>query len=88
MISSLYNMYKMRLQFMYYIILIYYYVRSNLLIPNGFKMAPTHLARYSLNLYKSEIMSHVFNGGTTLIMSIGFGEALEVFDYLYNQTIK
>ncbi|VVC37905.1 FerIin domain,C2 domain [Cinara cedri] len=49
--------------------------KSNLLIPSGFKMTPTHLARYSLNLYKSEIMHHSFNGSNNLL--IGFGESLE-----------
>lgn len=52
------------------------------MIPNGFKMAPTHLARYSLKLYNVEMMRHLFDGNIKKLLSIGFGEAPEVFNYL------
>lgn len=48
----------------------------NLLIPNGFKTASTHLAKYSIKLFKSEMSSYVSVKGIKL--SIEFGEASEV----------
>lgn len=51
-------------------------------------MAPTHLARYSLKLYNGEMMRHLFDGNSKKFLSIGFGEAPEVFNYLCNLTKK
>lgn len=41
-------------------------------------MTKTHLAKYSINMYKSEMMHYLFDNGLTWL-SIDFGEASEVF---------
>lgn len=53
------------------------YFFSNLLIPNGFKMATTHLAKYSVKLHKCQIAHYYFDESTKWL-SIDFGEAPEV----------
>lgn len=60
---------------------------SNLLIPSGFKMGTTHLAKYSIKLYKGEIIHYLFGKGTKWL-SIDFGEAPEVRIYLFRIIIK
>lgn len=54
---------------------------SNLLIPSGFKMGKTHLAKYSIKLYKGEMICYLSEKGAKWL-SIDFGEAPEVFIYL------
>lgn len=53
---------------------------SNLLIPSGFKMTKTHLAKYSITIYKGETINYLFDNGLTWL-SIDFGEASEVISY-------
>lgn len=49
----------------------------NLLIPSGFKMASSHLAKYSIKLYRAEMLRFLFETGVKWL-SIDFGEAPEV----------
>lgn len=54
---------------------------SNLFIPSGFQMVETHLAKYSIKLYKGEIVhpdSYVLSRKESNWLSISFGEAPEV----------
>lgn len=53
---------------------------SDLLIPNGFKMGSTHLAKYSIGIYTSEIGRYLFDNKGVKWLSIDFGEAPEVPD--------
>lgn len=48
------------------------------MIPNGFNMASTHLAKYSIRLHKCEMETYLFDGKTKWL-SIDFGEAPEVY---------
>lgn len=51
---------------------------SDLLIPSGFKMASTHLAKYSVRIYTGEIERHLYDNKGVKWLSIDFGEAPEV----------
>lgn len=57
------------------------------MIPSGFKMGTTHLAKYSIRLYKGE-MIHYLSGKGTKWLSVDFGEAPEVCIYLFRKIIK
>jgi len=50
---------------------------SNLFIPNGFKMESSHLAKYTIKLYKGEMIRYLHDKGVKWL-SIYFGESPEV----------
>lgn len=54
---------------------------SNLLIPNGFQMETSHLAKYTITLYKGEMIRYLRDKGVKWL-SIYFGELPEVPNYL------
>lgn len=54
---------------------------SNLFIPSGFQMVKTHLAKYTIKLYKGEIIhtdSYILSRKDSNWLSVSFGEAPEV----------
>lgn len=54
---------------------------SDLFIPNGFKMATSHLAKYTIKLHRSEVIRYLYDEGPKWL-SIDFGEAPEVSYHL------
>jgi len=54
---------------------------SDLFIPNGFKMATTHFAKYTIKLHKGEVIRNFYEEGPKWL-SIDFGEASEVSNHL------
>lgn len=47
-------------------------------MPSEFKMAASHLAKYSIKIYKGEMINYLLEKGTKLL-KIHFGEISEVF---------
>jgi len=43
-------------------------------------MASTHLAKYTIKLYKGEIIHYLFDGKGAKCLTIDFGEAPEVYN--------
>lgn len=64
----------------------YKYIFSNLLTPKNFKISSSHLAKYSIKIYKGDMINYIFDKGKKWL-SIDFGEAFEVC-YHFKQVLK
>jgi len=54
---------------------------SDLFSSNGFKMATSHLAKYTIKLHRGEVIRYLYDEGPKWL-SIDFGEAPEVSYHL------